>query len=261
VDKEMNKSSKIPAFVMARLSSVRLPKKALLEINGKPVIEYVFESLKRCENVSEIIVLTSLNKEDDELCEWAKRKNIEIFRGPLNEVASRALKAADKYGCDSFVRISGDSPLINHQFVDYGISLFDKHNYDLVTNTYPRTFPKGQSVEIISTKTLNKILQKNISVDENEHVTKFFYNNYAEFKILNFELNETLDKLGQSRVEQLNVSNIQMSLDSRVDFEKISKIISLLSGISPSEIEFKTMVQLFLNTLTQVSSEKLSEIL
>ena len=119
----MSKSFKIPIFVMARLSSIRLPRKALLEINGKPIIEYVIESINKCENGSDIILLTSINKEDDELCEWADSKNVDIFRGPLNEVANRALEAAIKYGYDSFVRISGDSPLINHQFVDYGISL------------------------------------------------------------------------------------------------------------------------------------------
>lgn len=246
---------------MARLSSVRLPRKALLEINGKPIIEYVFDSLYKCENGSQIILLTSINKEDDELCQWADNKNVDIFRGPLNELASRALDAATKYGFDSFVRISGDSPLINHRFVDHAISLFNNHNYDLVTNIYPRTFPKGQSVEIIHTKTLSKILQKKISVEENEHVTKFFYNNHDKFDILNFELNETLDELGQLRVEQLNVGNIQMSLDSKIDFENIGRVISFLNGISPGDIEFKTLTELFQKTLTQSPSEKLSEIL
>ena len=243
---------------MARLSSARLPRKALLEINGKPIIEYVIESINKCENGSDIILLTSINKEDDELCEWADSKNVDIFRGPLNEVANRALEAAIKYGYDSFVRISGDSPLINHQFVDYGISLFNNHNYDLVTNIHPRTFPKGQSVEIISTKTLRKILQKKISAEENEHVTKFFYNNHDKFDILNFELNETLDELGQLKVEPLNVSDIQMSLDNRIDFENIGRVISLLNGISSGDIEFKTLAELFRNTLTQIPSEKLS---
>jgi spore coat polysaccharide biosynthesis protein SpsF len=256
--KGVSKGSKIPLFVMARLSSARLPRKALLEINGKPIIEYVIESINKCENGSDIILLTSINKEDDELCEWADSKNVDIFRGPLNEVANRALEAAIKYGYDSFVRISGDSPLINHQFVDYGISLFNNHNYDLVTNIHPRTFPKGQSVEIISTKTLRKILQKKISVEENEHVTKFFYNNHDKFDILNFELNETLDELGQLKVEPLNISNIQMSLDSRIDFKNIGRVISILNGISPGDIEFKTLTELFQKILTQIPSEKLS---
>jgi hypothetical protein len=70
-----------------------------------------------------------------------------------------------------------------------------------------------------------------------------------------------LDELGQLKVEQLKISNIQMSLDSRIDFENIGRVVSLLNGISPGDIEFKTLAELFEKTLTQIPSEKLSEIL
>jgi hypothetical protein len=70
-----------------------------------------------------------------------------------------------------------------------------------------------------------------------------------------------LVELGQFKVEQLNISNIQMSLDSKIDFENISRVISLLNGISPGDIEFKALAELFRNILTQISSVKLSEIL
>ena len=88
--------------------------------------------------------------------------------------------------------------------------------------------------------------------------SKFFYNNHDKFDILNFELNETLDELGQLKVEPLNVSDIQMSLDNRIDFENIGRVISLLNGISSGDIEFKTLAELFRNTLTKIPSEKLS---
>jgi hypothetical protein len=52
-----------------------------------------------------------------------------------------------------------------------------------------------------------------------------------------------------------------MSLDSRIDFENIGIVISSLNGISPGDIEFKALAELFRNTLTQIPSEKLSEIL
>jgi hypothetical protein len=52
-----------------------------------------------------------------------------------------------------------------------------------------------------------------------------------------------------------------MSLDSRIDFENIGRVVSLLNGISPGDIEFKTLTELYQKTLTQIPSEKLSEIL
>ena len=55
------------------------------------------------------------------------------------------------------MRISADSPLIDHQIINKIINIYMKNkNYDLITNIFPKTFPSGQSVEIIKTKTLGK---------------------------------------------------------------------------------------------------------
>ncbi len=54
-----------------------------------------------------------------------------------------------------------------------------------MTNIFPRTFPSGQSVEIIKTETLGKNLKFFSKLDK-EHVTRYFYKNYSKFKIKNF---------------------------------------------------------------------------
>ena len=46
--------------------------------------------------------------------------------------------------------------------------------YDIVTNVHPRTFPKGQSIEIINTSIFAKEL-KNIIKFNKEHFTQIFY--------------------------------------------------------------------------------------
>ena len=44
----------------------------------------------------------------------------------------------------------GDSPLIDYKLINKAIKISKKYNkYDIITNVYPRTFPQGQSVEII----------------------------------------------------------------------------------------------------------------
>ena len=60
-----------------------------------------------------------------------------------------------------FIRISGDSPLINLKIIDRAISLHKKNkNVDIITNVFPRTFPMGQSVEINKTKMIKKNLKQ-----------------------------------------------------------------------------------------------------
>ena len=94
----------------------------------------------------------------------------------------------------NFLRISADSPLIDPYLIDKIISLKNKKKYkkyDLITNIFPRKFPRGQSVEIINTRTLFKNLKK-MSKGEKEHVTKYFYNNHKDFLIKNFFLKKKL---------------------------------------------------------------------
>ena len=138
--------------------------------------------------MEKIIVVTSKNRSDDKLVDYLSKIKCNFYRGSLNNVARRAYEAANKNNSLNFLRISADSPLIDPFLIDKIISLKNKKKYkkyDLVTNIFPRKFPRGQSVEIINTRTLFKNLKK-MSKSEKEHVTKYFYNNHKDFLIKNF---------------------------------------------------------------------------
>ena len=114
-----------------------------------------------------------------------KKKKFIFFCGSLNNVFLRFKSAIKKYKPEKVIRISADSPLMDWRLIDKMI-LFsnNKKSFDLISNIKYRTFPKGQSVEIINPKIFNlssKILSKN----QKEHVTKYFYLK-DEYKIFNF---------------------------------------------------------------------------
>jgi len=48
----------ITAIIPARLDSTRLPNKVILDINGKPMIQHVYESVKRIKGIDQVIVAT-----------------------------------------------------------------------------------------------------------------------------------------------------------------------------------------------------------
>ena len=64
--------------------------------------------------------------------------------------------------------MSGDSPVIDVKILDKLIEIFKKKkysNYDIITNVFPKTFPKGMSFEIIK----REIISKNMKfMTENE---------------------------------------------------------------------------------------------
>ena len=68
------------------------------------------------------------------------------------------------------------------------------NEFDLITNIFPRTFPSGQSVEIIKTSSLRKILKLKLSRLNQEHVTRYFYKKSKYFKIKNFVSSLTFEK-------------------------------------------------------------------
>ena len=142
---------------------------------------------------------------------------IACFRGSLNNVAKRFRKIVELYGFDAFVRICGDSPLLDPRIVDRAVALFVNGNYDLVTNCFKKTFPCGQSVEVINTNAFCHAYQLMREAEDLEHVTRFFYRNYNDYSIYNFECHQDWSK-------------IRLCVDTREDAERISSIISLMDG-------------------------------
>ena len=199
------------AIIQARTSSIRFPKKVLTRIYGKTIIEHVVLKIKKSKKIKTLIVATSVKKSDDMLVDHLKKNKIKYFRGSLENVALRLLQVALKYKQKYFIRISGDSPLIDYKIINRSINLLKKiKNVDIVTNVFPRTFPSGQSVEIINVNSLKKNLKK-MSKFDLEHVTSYFYKNNQIFLIKNFST-------------KLNC-NIKLSIDTKQDLKVILKKI------------------------------------
>ena len=148
-------------IIQARSSSRRFKNKVLYLIYGIPLIQHVINRIEQSKKISKIVVSSSLKRSDDNLIYYLKNKEIKFFRGNLENVAMRLYDTAKKNRAKYFVRINGDSPLIDPKLIDKAIEISKKLNgYDIITNTFPRTFPKGQSVEVIKTSILKKYSKK-----------------------------------------------------------------------------------------------------
>ena len=199
-------------IVQARTNSFRLPNKVLTLVNGIPLLGYLINRLAKTNDKTKIIIATSDKLIDDPIEKYCIEQNIICFRDSLLDVARRMLSAAKHFDAGAFVRINGDSPLIDCALIDYAVDIFQNGDYDLVTNTFPRSFPVGQSVEVIRTSTFEKAYQKMTKPEEFEHVTKYCYDHPDDFKIHNFK-NET------------DLSNYRLAVDTAEDLQCFKKII------------------------------------
>ena len=197
---------KIMLGIQARLSSKRLPKKVLKKVNGDPLLFYVIERLKKTKLNDKIYVLTSFEESDLMILKYCKENNINIFMGELNNVFSRYANFVKEKKLDAVIRITADSPLIDFNLVNTMYDLFlQNSDYDLITNVFPRTFPIGQSVEILKSSTLQFLSQNKLKPQDKEHVTSFIYKNPKLFKILNHK-------------NIKNQSSLRLSIDNERDF-------------------------------------------
>jgi len=202
---------KITVIVQARMGSTRFPNKVLSIINGKPILEYLIDQVLHKNRDIPLIVATSREKSDIEIVNFCIKNKIDYFIGDLKNVASRFYEIIKIYKFDYFVRICADSPLLDGDLIKKAVSYLDK-DVDIITNVMPRSFPKGQSVELVNCKTFLSNYHKLTSKEDFEHVTRYFYNNSKKFSIFNFSNNKDL-------------SSLNLSIDTKKDYQKVSKII------------------------------------
>jgi len=181
------------------------------------MLEYLLERLRQCTSLDSIVIATSIDQSDDLVERFCHERGADCCRGSLLNVASRFTDALNVYQFDAFVRVSGDSPLLDPRLVDRGVELFRRGEFDLVTNVFPRTYPRGQSVEVIRTETFRRTAETMEGVDEAEHVTLFFYRHPEMFRILNFGADA-------------DYSGVHLGVDSIADIERFAGIVAAMDG-------------------------------
>ena len=184
---------KLMVFIQARMSSTRFPGKMLAPFLGKPLIYHLVENVRAVVPIENICVLTSNQDSDIPLRAYLEALDINVFCGELNNVFERYRSAALAYGAGWIVRICGDSPLIDGRVIKHCLDKVS-NDFDIVSNVFPRTFPKGQSVEIIKSSLFHTVNRNELTSEDMEHVTKYFYKNSSNYRIHSIKSNNAVHK-------------------------------------------------------------------
>ena len=186
------------------MSSKRLPKKVLLKLDQKVLLQWTIERLRKNSYKIPVAVISSDQESDKPIEEFCDRNKVLFYKGSLENVIKRFQMACQFFQEDFFIRVSGDSPLIDPKLIDKAYEIHCKQNFDLITNIMRRSFPKGQSVELISRNAINHLQKFNLSNEEKEHVTLGFYKNKDKFNIYNFESGSKKYALQQQSIDTLS---------------------------------------------------------
>ena len=185
----------VVGILQARMGSTRLPGKVMKKIFGKPMLELQIERIMRCRKIDSIVVATSKSAQDDAIEKLCKQLNINIFRGSLNNVLLRFYEAAKNQSADHVVRLTGDCPLIDPEFIDRLIDFYFEEKCDYASNCRPPTLPDGLDAEIFSFEVLKKAKLNAQGIHQLEHVTPYIFLNPEQFSIKNWKFEEDFSGL------------------------------------------------------------------
>ena len=164
------------------MGSQRFPGKVLAPLAGKPLIEHVLDRVAKSVPRNLIVLCTTRDYTDEPLARFVRDWCfVQVYRGPTENVVERFQGALTEYPCERFFRVCGDSPLLDPGLFKRFLRV--KGNPDLVTNVFPRTFPKGQSLELIRADTFSRL--RGLTGAQREHPTKVFYDHPGDYSIVN----------------------------------------------------------------------------
>ena len=158
-------------------------------IGDVPLVEFIY---KRCRLSSEadfVAVITSDDRTDDVLYDYCVERQINIFRGDLDNVLDRYIKAAEFYHSDVICRVCGDSPFVDVGLIDRMFQIIGDEKCDYVAPDQEHCIA-GLDSEVFTIDALRRVVVKATSKDDLEHVTHYIRNHAGDFnlKIITAEL-------------------------------------------------------------------------
>ncbi len=188
-------------------------------LDGVPLVEYVYKRSSASKEAEIIAVITSDDGSDDGLYAYCVKRGIKAFRGSLDNVLDRYIKAAEFFKAGVVCRVCGDSPFVDTGLIDKMFNIQADEGLDYVAPD-KNTCIAGLDSEVITLSALRRS-SEGASEAESEHVTLFLKNNNGKFKT----------KFVDAKMRPLEISDISLTVDNPEDIKLCNKIAAALGPV------------------------------
>ena len=227
-------------IVQCRLSSTRLPRKALLPLGGKSLLSWTLAAMKKVR--ADAYYLAVDVDSAAELEPVAKEAGYSFYAGPKDDVLDRFLKAIELSRADVVVRATADNPFLFHEAASALLAEYREREgtapVDYITWT---GLPHGSGVEIFNAHSLQAAASQTDDPYDHEHVGPALYRHQEKFKCLFLrapkefyypELRTTVDLYSDYRRAQA-VVNAVLEADGKIELPvrepfSVSQIVTAL---------------------------------
>ncbi|MCL2271268.1 MAG: spore coat protein [Treponema sp.] len=201
-------------ILQSRLDSSRLSGKALLLLDGEPLVLRVMEALNNIP--SDLRILACPDDSFSAFEPFAKKAGFEINAGPKEDVLERYCQAIRRFSVKRVIRATGDNPFV---FTDAAFAISAEGAALNADYCGYSGLPYGAGVEAVSASALLRAGENAASFDEREHVCPYLYNNPQAFK-----LHRPLAPL------RWQGSAIRLTVDTQEDFNRAERLYAALKN-------------------------------
>lgn len=154
---------KIGALVPVRLSSQRMPGKALMSIANRPAILHLLDRLfaSRYLRPADVVLCTTTDPSDDPLVPIAESVGARVFRGSRDNIIDRFHSAVTKFGFDAVIQADGDDPCSEPTYMDLCMErLIEDPKLGIVVT---EGVPLGLGSKAIRTSAIQTVWEKHVT--------------------------------------------------------------------------------------------------
>jgi len=225
----MYKDKSFLAIIPARGGSKRLPRKNILDLNGKPLTAYSIEAGLNSSYIDKVVV----SSEDDNILKISKEVGADIIKRP-DELSTDTATSFDviKHTIENLVRydyivlLQATSPLRNSKHVDEAIELLGDKNADAIVSVCEMEHSPLWSNTLNDTLSMKGFLKDEVLNKRSQDLEKYYRLNGAIY-IVNTDklLEEESFFLKNNIFAYIMDRKYSIDIDEKIDFD-IATVLS-----------------------------------
>ena len=199
--------------VQCRLSSSRLPQKALKNLGGRECLCWTLDAMKKVPAARYFLACDFDSK--SALEPIAKKCGWEIFAGSRDDVLGRfcSLIESELSDCDLIVRATGDNPFLFWEAAELSIKEFQEKYFEADYFTFSG-LPHGSGVELFKAASLLKARSMTDSAYDHEHVGPALYKHQETFKCV-----------FAPAPKEFNFPELRTTIDTFADYKRALRLV------------------------------------
>lgn len=166
-------------IIQARMNSSRLPGKSLMDLAGAPLVGRILERVKRCKELSDIVLAVPDTPEDLVLQNLGENYGIKVFAGSESDLVERYYQAAVLHGAELVVRLPADNATPEPGEIDRIVAFhksLDRPGFSSNLAAIGGSgYPDGIGAEIFDFSLLEEVRFKGQKPHQREHVHLNFF--------------------------------------------------------------------------------------